>query len=172
MSSDAKIIVFAKGWVGERILRFFVRQDPKNLAGVVAVSNEDDCRKYVAPFIDPSQIFVWNDLRGNGDLERLKGLRADVFLLAWWPYILKDNLLGLGQKFTLNMHPSFLPYARGKDPNFWTIVEESPFGVSIHHVEPHVDAGAIAFQRQIPACWEDTGESLYRRAQETLVELF
>ena len=65
-----------------------------------------------------------------------------------------------------------LPHGRGKDPNFWAIVEGSPFGVTIHHVVPDVDAGDIAFAREIAYGWEDTGESLYRKAAAAIVELF
>jgi methionyl-tRNA formyltransferase len=81
----------------------------------------------------------------------IRALRGNIFLLAWWPLILKREFLALGQDVTLNLHPSLLPHARGKDPNFWTIVEECPFGVSIHHVTPDIDAGDIAFQREIPS---------------------
>jgi methionyl-tRNA formyltransferase len=70
------------------------------------------------------------------------------------------------------MHPSLLPHCRGKDSNFWSIVERRPFGVTIHHVDSSVDGGAIAFQREIPVTWEDTGHTLYKAAQSTMVTLF
>jgi methionyl-tRNA formyltransferase len=85
---------------------------------------------------------------------------------------LRREFLNLGQRITLNLHPSLLPHCRGKDPNFWTIVEGRPFGVSIHHVVAEIDAGDIAFQREISHDWEDTGKTLYRKAEHTIVELF
>jgi methionyl-tRNA formyltransferase len=72
----------------------------------------------------------------------------------------------------LNTHPSFLPYCRGKHYNFWTLVEEVPFGVSIHKVDEGVDTGAIVVQRQIDYGWSDTGGTLYYKAQSTMTSLF
>jgi methionyl-tRNA formyltransferase len=65
-----------------------------------------------------------------------------------------------------------LPYNRGKHYNFWAIVEEAPFGVTLHHVDEGVDRGDIAFQARIETGWEDTGETLYRKAQVAIVRLF
>lgn len=72
----------------------------------------------------------------------------------------------------LNTHPSLLPYCRGKDPNFWAIVESVPFGVTLHHVNAAIDAGEIAFQKEIPVSWSDTGGTLYHKALTEMVELF
>jgi methionyl-tRNA formyltransferase len=72
----------------------------------------------------------------------------------------------------LNFHPSLLPYNRGKNPNFWSLIEETTFGVTIHWVDDEVDHGDIAFQKQIDKGWEDTGESLYRKALTEIVRLF
>ena len=96
----------------------------------------------------------------------------EVVFLAWWPHLLKASHLDLGQKFTLNMHPSLLPHCRGKDPNFWAIVERVPFGVTIHHVSPGIDDGPIAFQRAFETSWTDTGGSLYKKATAEIVSLF
>jgi methionyl-tRNA formyltransferase len=108
----------------------------------------------------------------DGTSARIRSLNANIVILAWWPHILKPPLLHLGQTVTLNLHPSLLPHGRGKDPNFWAIVEGSPFGVTIHHVEAEIDGGDIAFQRQIAYGWEDTGKTLYERATRGIVELF
>jgi len=108
----------------------------------------------------------------DGTSARIRSLNADIVILAWWPHILKPQHLRLGQAVTLNLHPSLLPHGRGKDPNFWAIVEGSPFGVTIHHVMAEVDSGDIAFQREIAHGWEDTGQTLYERATTGIVELF
>lgn len=72
----------------------------------------------------------------------------------------------------INTHPSLLPYNRGKHYNFWTLVEQVPFGVTLHAVTPRVDDGDIVAQSPIPYDWTDTGETLYRKAREAMVELF
>lgn len=85
-------------------------------------------------------------------------------ILAWWSYVLKENLIRIPRIGCLNFYPSFLPYNRGKHYNFWTIVEGNPFGVSQHSVDQGIDTGDIAYQSRIAKTWEDTGEALYHKA--------
>ncbi|PRH85479.1 formyl transferase [Labrys okinawensis] len=113
----------------------------------------------------------WREPDSQNFVTKLRDIEAEIFLLAWWPYIIKDEL-NCGQAVTLNFHPSLLPYCRGKNPNFWSLASGEPYGVSIHHVVSEIDAGAIAFQWEIPYSWSDTGGSLYRKGQESIVELF
>jgi methionyl-tRNA formyltransferase len=92
--------------------------------------------------------------------------------LAWWAYILKEPIIKLPKVGVLNFHPSFLPYNRGKNYNFWTIVEDCPFGVTIHFVDIGIDTGDIIFQEQIYKTWEDNGKTLYVKAQQAIINLF
>lgn len=105
-------------------------------------------------------------------LARMSLMGIDLIILAWWPYIIKPSVLAIPRVGCLNLHPSLLPYNRGKHYNFWTLVEDSPFGVTIHFVDPGVDTGDIAWQSPIPKSWEDTGKSLYEKAQKEIVRLF
>ena len=57
--------------------------------------------------------------------------KPEKFFLLWWPFILK-NSLNIPKNGTINIHPSHLPYFKGKDPNFWAILNSGPYGVSIH----------------------------------------
>ena len=96
----------------------------------------------------------------------------DLGLLGWWPYIVKDDVLSLATRGYLNFHPSYLPYNRGKNPNFWTLVEGTPFGVTLHWVDGTVDGGDIAFQRKIEKTWEDNGQTLYEAGVKEIISLF
>ena len=42
-----------------------------------------------------------------------------------------------------------MPYNRGSHPNFWSFVENTPAGVTIHEVDEGVDTGKIINQKQI-----------------------
>lgn len=170
-----KIGLFAANVVGGRIAKFMGDQreapaclvldanDPAGLkAGIIADSG----------VTDESLIFESNLLGSDQTREQLRALGLDLIVLAWWPYILKPELIGIPRLGCLNFHPSFLPYNRGKHYNFWAIVEGAPFGVTIHWVDVAVDCGDIAFQSRIATSWEDTGATLYYKAQEEMVRLF
>jgi methionyl-tRNA formyltransferase len=98
--------------------------------------------------------------------------KYELGVLAWWPKIVKEPLLNLPENGFINFHPSFLPYNRGKHYNFWALVEQCPFGVSLHKVDAGIDTGDIVSQRSIDYNWEDNGETLYKKAQTEIVELF
>lgn len=104
--------------------------------------------------------------------ELLRKLQVDLAILAWWPYIVGPAVLGAPRLGCLNFHPSLLPHNRGTHPNFWALVEEAPYGVTIHFATADIDGGDIAFQAPLEVSWEDTGGSLHRRACEEIVRLF
>jgi methionyl-tRNA formyltransferase len=52
-------------------------------------------------------------------------------------------------KKIFNLHISYLPYNRGSHPNFWSFIENTPSGVSIHKIDNGIDTGNIIFQKLI-----------------------
>ncbi|MGD8619348.1 MAG: formyltransferase family protein [Gammaproteobacteria bacterium] len=97
---------------------------------------------------------------------------VEVIFLAWWPRIIPGYIINAPKTGVVNFHPSLLPYNRGKNYNFWTIVENTPFGVTLHFADEGIDSGDIIFQSPIEKGWEDTGETLYLKAQKEMVALF
>jgi methionyl-tRNA formyltransferase len=169
---DARIVFFAYGAIGRQVTQFVLDHDPRRVAGVVVLPGDAQMAALIA---QPSLSFRAIELdAAQPDLaaSKVRALQAEIVILAWWPHILSGELLDLGQRLMLNLHPSLLPHGRGKDPNFWALVEERPFGVTIHHVDARIDAGDIAFQREIPHGWEDTGKTLYEKATAAIVDLF
>jgi methionyl-tRNA formyltransferase len=97
---------------------------------------------------------------------------VEIIFLAWWPRIIPAYMINAPGTGVVNFHPSLLPYNRGRNYNFWTIVENTPFGVTLHFVDEGIDSGDILFQSRIEKGWEDTGETLYLKAQKEIVSLF
>lgn len=167
-SVPKRIGIFAHGNVGFSILETLLSYAPESAVALV-IDTEPAPGDINIP--EGCEVMRWRDL---GEQERTNWLRAkrlDVIILAWWPYLLKGEVLNAAPVI-LNTHPSLLPYCRGKDPNFWAIVENSPYGVTLHHVNAAIDAGDIAFQKEIPVSWCDTGGTLYRKAALAMVTLF
>jgi len=73
----------------------------------------------------------------------------------------------------INLHISYLPYNRGADPNLWSFLEDTPKGVTIHHLDGSIDTGDIIAQEEITYDLEnDTLRTTYRRLSETIEALF
>lgn len=159
------VAIMADGPVGRDIVAFVLSRHAHDLSAVVVTDAGVHAEEIAALCANGSVATLrWSERRALIDR------KPDVLLLGWWPYLLKGADLDLAPVI-LNTHPSLLPYCRGKDPNFWALAEGSPFGVTIHHVEAEIDAGPIAFQKEIKIGWEDTGASLYHAAERAVVEL-
>jgi methionyl-tRNA formyltransferase len=166
-----KLLLLADGSVGEQVLSYLVREYPQDVAAVVTVADRGLQDIAVAAGF---QTLVYHS---GPEFERQLEDAApaggfDLGFMAWWPHVIPGGLLSVPRQGFLNMHPSLLPYNRGKHYNFWALVEQCPFGVTIHCVERKIDAGDIVAQRAITYDWTDTGETLYHKAQATIVALF
>ena len=72
-------------------------------------------------------------------LDQIASLNPNIGILAWWPNILKGRILSIPKKGWLNFHPSYLPWNRGKHPNFWCLIDEAPCGVTLHYINEMID---------------------------------
>lgn len=161
-----KLILLADSAVGMRITQFLLENYLEDLALIVTTQrNEIYCAAEDAGV--PACIFD----SAEGVLARLQE-GMDLGVLAWWPKILKSPLLDAPKNGFVNTHPSLLPYNRGKHYNFWVLVEQARFGVTLHRVDTGVDSGDIVAQTVIDYDWCDNGGTLYFKAQAAMVSLF
>jgi methionyl-tRNA formyltransferase len=72
----------------------------------------------------------------------------------------------------VNLHISYLPWNRGIDPNLWSFLEDTPQGVTIHHVDEGVDTGDIIAQRRLSFADDETLAGSYAALQDAMAELF
>ena len=89
-------------------------------------------------------------IRKNFD-EFTKEIKKDQFdwLLNIWGFkIFKKNFLSKF-KNNLNLHPSYLPYNRGRDPYYFSIIENTPVGVCIHRMDQSIDGGKYFLRKKI-----------------------
>jgi methionyl-tRNA formyltransferase len=165
-----RIALFASGPVGRAALSTMVEAERPPVA--LVTEGTEVAELAVACGLPSDSMFSAQEVETDDGHQRLASLDAELGILAWWNRIIGDPLFGLTRLGYLNFHPSLLPHNRGKHYNFWTLVEETPFGVTIHWITKGIDDGDIAFQRPIEKSWEDTGESLYTRAQAEMTALF
>ena len=73
----------------------------------------------------------------------------------------------------VNLHASFLPWNRGASPNFWSFVEDTPKGVSIHFMDEGLDTGDLIAQQEVFFDEEkETFRSSYQILHEHMFRLF
>jgi methionyl-tRNA formyltransferase len=163
-----RIGIFAGGKVGYSIVGKLLTYAPESIFALVTDTEAPPAGLDIPEGCETRH---WRDQDEGEIADWLRLEQLDVIILAWWPHLLRGAVLNAAPVI-LNTHPSLLPYCRGKDPNFWAIVESAPYGVTLHHVNAAIDAGEIAFQKEIPVSWSDTGGTLYQKALSGIVTLF
>jgi methionyl-tRNA formyltransferase len=131
---------------------------------------------------------------GEGDgplVEYLKGMGEDVvcftgllqeaevrlrnpdFIVSYgYRHIIPANIIAQHRDRAINLHIAYLPWNRGADPNLWSIVDDTPKGVTIHYMDEGVDTGDIIVQKPVSVFETDTLRTSYARLQTELQMLF
>jgi methionyl-tRNA formyltransferase len=80
----------------------------------------------------------------------LKVFKQSDFILSFgFRKIISENLIKKIKKPIFNIHLSYLPFNRGAHPNFWSFIEDTPAGVSIHKIDKGIDSGNVILRKKI-----------------------
>ena len=74
---------------------------------------------------------------------------CDLIISFGYNKIITKNILKNLNRHAINLHISYLPYNKGSNPNYWSFVNLTPKGVSIHEIDEKIDAGNIIFRKKI-----------------------
>ena len=87
-------------------------------------------------------------------------------------HILKKHHILSSHNPILNLHISYLPWNKGADPNYWSWVENTPKGVTIHAIDEGIDTGDIFIQKKIEFEDNETLSSSYKKLKNEIENLF
>ena len=121
---------------------------------------------------DRDDVFVHALLTTEEQLESIKNIQPDYIISCGYRYIVPEKILAIPTEGCLNLHPSLLPFNRGANPDVWSIVDDTPAGVTLHYMDPGVDTGNIIAQQTVEKNFSDTGKTLQNRLEDAQVELF
>ena len=134
-------------------------------------------------FLGPedSPLIAWLRAQGEDVAQTSDALSTDVvsnrgysFLISYgYRHILRNDILSLFPDKAINLHISYLPWNRGADPNFWSFLEDTPKGVTIHHLDEGIDTGDIIIQQEVEFDSErDTLATSYEKLHTAIQDLF
>tara|TARA_B100000965_G_scaffold228795_1_gene191550 strand:+ start:1138 stop:1737 length:600 start_codon:yes stop_codon:yes gene_type:complete len=103
--------------------------------------------------------------------EFVKDKKIDFIISDRYEHLIKEDVINLLQNKIINLHPSLLPWSRGYYPNFWSIFDDTPKGVSIHKIDKGIDTGDILIQKEIFFEDEDTLKTTYHKVRVAIVNL-
>lgn len=103
-------------------------------------------------------------------------LKKKFILIVSFGYnkIIKSSVIKKITRPIINLHMSFLPFNRGAHPNFWSFVENTPRGISIHEVNNSIDAGPVIIRKKItfPNLKNQTLKTTYNFLFQEIENLF
>lgn len=163
--------LFLNHEIGLWLLRKVLMEDALRMHVNSVVSPDVAILKEANPYFDVYQNYLEMDATEGGVLLSVHYDRkfTPEFLRAY--------------KFSYNLHPSYLPYGKGRHPIFWAIYDHEPLGATLHRIDGGLDTGDVIEQVQVENVDYDTidGYTAYRQVVEiqkqilcftTLLELF
>jgi len=96
----------------------------------------------------------------------------DFIVSYGYKHIIKEEVIDDFLKKIINLHISYLPWNKGRDPNLWSFLEDTPKGVTIHYIDKGLDTGDILIQEKISYYHNDTLRTTYERLSHLIEELF
>jgi methionyl-tRNA formyltransferase len=110
-------------------------------------------------------------LRSDEARGLLRDFAPDGLLLVSYGQLVPADLLELGSRPPLNVHPSLLPRHRGAAPVAGTILAgDTEGGVTLMVMTPQLDAGPIVAQWPIPLAGRETTPELETRLADLAAE--
>ena len=125
-------------------------------------------------------LYTWLIQRANAavysekiSVSMMREINPSLVISYNYNYIIKPDVIAFLNNKIINLHISLLPWNRGTSPNFWSFIEDTPKGVTIHQIDSGLDTGAIIVQKQI--FFDENVETLassYQKLQDEIQELF
>ena len=134
---------------------------------VVASGKHEQCADELLQCAGDVEVLRGAEFRAPSGIERLRAIGADYIVSVHFPYIIPPEVLAIPSIGSLNLHPAFLPYNRGWHTPSWAILEDTPYGATLHWIDEGVDTGDIAISRQLETRVSDTAHTLYQRALQS-----
>lgn len=99
------------------------------------------------------------------DCEVVSSVKPQYIISYNYSHIIDEKTIDFIQGRIFNLHISYLPWNKGSNPNFWSFVEDTPKGVTIHRIDKGLDTGDVLIQKQV---YFDESKETFRSTYEYL----
>lgn len=115
----------------------------------------------------------WNVIQYHQKKPNFTFVKFDLIISFGYRHIIPSSILKKVKRPVINLHMSYLPYNKGAHPNFWSFMENTPKGVSIHEVSKKIDSGPIILRKKIKFSKNhNTYKKTYKKLKLELENLF
>jgi methionyl-tRNA formyltransferase len=108
------------------------------------------------------KVFQFKSLREAEAHEALKGLKADIGIMAYVLQFAPDSLIKIPRLGTIQYHPSLLPKYRGPSSINWPIIRgDTRTGLTIFRPNEGLDEGPVVLQKECDIGPDETIGDVY-----------
>ena len=162
------------------ILDSIVKSDAGEVVGVVTQPDKPKGRSGV-PVSSPVKeyalahgikVYQPVKIKAQEEVGVLRGIDADIYVVAAFGQILSKEILDLPQYGCINVHASLLPMYRGAAPIQWAIYDGQEYtGVTVQQMNEGIDTGDIISSTRVDIAPDETGESLFMKLRDAGAKL-
>lgn len=160
------VLLVAEESAGTHLVRA-ITASPHALVGVLTNPSQDGSRGTTVWHVaQKASVRVWpaKHVKDPAFAEQIRELDVDILLNAHSMFIMCDPVLDAPRLGSFNIHPGPLPGYAGANVVSWSLYRgETEHAVTIHHMVPRIDAGAIAFEQRFPVAPTDTALKVFQR---------
>lgn len=105
----------------------------------------------------------------------IKKLHPDFIISYNYKFLISKEIIDYLNGNVINLHISLLPWNRGAHPNIWSLIEDTPKGVTIHYIDEGIDTGNIIVRKEVnfdeeKETLKSSYEILHREIQSLFIE--
>ena len=138
---------------------------------ILFLSNNEVSRPLYKWLQDQQEEIIW--IEEKISIDKIKEMSPSLIINYNYRYIIGEDIIEYMGDRIINLHISYLPWNRGADPNFWSFIDDSPKGVTIHLLDKGLDKGDIIVQKEYFFNEDkETFATAYEYLHRKIVELF
>jgi len=157
------------------VLKFIIDSGVRPLALLLPDENKATYSKELIDLcshLDASKILKGEQFKNKQGINLIKEIKPDFIICVHFPHIIPKEILKIPKQGVINLHPAYLPYNRGWHTATWAILDETPYGATLHFMDENIDTGDIIHQKKISILPSDTADTLYKRVKKLEYEVF
>ena len=145
MQNKKKILIFGLNNTGQKILK---KLKKKNIYKVKLITKN----KY--------------------SIKEILNFKPDIIFSLGYRKKIKTEVLKCAKIGSFNLHKSLLPLHSGANPIFYTVLENTAAGHTIHKMNEKIDSGDIVFQKKVKYDFSFDAKKLYNLIENNQVRDF
>lgn len=97
--------------------------------------------------------------------------KIKLALCLSFPNLIRINFINLFANGILNFHPAYLPYNKGSHSAFWSIMNKTPYGATLHFMNEAFDSGSIVDRIKKKYSNTITADKIFIKSRLLCIEL-